>query len=417
LQYAAQVSANFRRLARLLAVPLIVLTSSGLVGAQQAVDKMDAGIFPQQVKLTASDGAKYDVFGDGIAIRGNVAMVGAPAGSGAFPGAVYVYERQAGLWLETQKLEPSDGIDGDRFGQAIAIHGDLAIVGAIHVLNTGPGAAYVYRYDGSAWSEEQKLLAADAAPADRFGTTVSITPEMAIIGASFHDHMGGNSGSVFVFEIDQGTWIETQEVMAPDGAPDDHFGNSICRKNDVLLIGASGDDNHTGAAYYFEFDGSQWQFKQKLTAPDGVVGDGFGVNVTMAEGMALIGASQVLSGGTGVAYVFLKDGAQWQFGQKLVSSDAAYGDKFGLMISMQKKIAVIGAPMKDGLGTDSGAAYLFEFNGSSWVETRQLLATDGSASQYFGSTVAVSRNRAIIGAPLGDGNEVWTGAAYLFTRL
>lgn len=403
-----------RRLAPLATALTIALTACGPLIAQQAYPCITEEEFPGEVKLIASDGQSYDVFGDGVAVGNGVAMVGAPSGTGSDPGAVYVYERRSGHWPEVQILEPSDGIPGDRFGQSIAITGDLAIIGAIHALNTGPGAAYVFRKTASGWIEEQKLTASDAASADSFGRTVAIAPDMALVGASFHDHNGSNSGAVFIYHYIQGSWIETQEILAPDGAVDDHFGGFLSRSDDRLVVGASGDDNYMGSVYVFEYDGRFWTFTQKLTAPDGVSGDGFGVSVAMSGDKVLVGASQTLSGGTGVAYAFEWNGIAWTWKQKLTSSDAVTGDKFGVCLAMRDDVAVIGAPFDDDSGNGSGAAYFFLFDGAVWHEREKLLASDGAAGHYFGTPLSLSGRAALIGAPLGNGKEPSSGAAYIF---
>jgi len=400
------------------AVFVIVLITFG-VADQAGAHLLEAGGQRPgmvQIKLEASDGEVNDVFGDGAAIQGNVAMVGAPSGDMTKPGSVYVFGRQEGQLVEKQKLDPSDGIPGDRFGQSIAIRGDLAVIGSMFATYDNRGAAYIFREDGTEWVEEQKLTASDAAPADNLGRTVTFGEDMAIAGAPFHDHSDENSGSVYVYRFSGGEWIEVQEILAPDGAADDHFGSSLAWGERGLFIGASGDDNYTGSAYFYRFNGMEWVYTQKLIAPDGVAGDGFGVSVTVDDDMALIGSTQVLSSGTGNVNVFQWNGEQWIWRQKLISSDAELGDKFGLALDAQDGIAVIGAPFEGENGSWAGAVYVFRFNGLEWIERLKILAADGSTLDNFGTTVGVSGRVALVGAPLAEGAASFSGVAFIVTR-
>jgi hypothetical protein len=200
----------------------------------------------EQDKLLASDGATTDVFGISVSIDGDYALIGAD-GDDAAKGSAYVFKRDGTIWTEEQKLLASDGATGDRFGRSVSINGDYALIGAPGD-DTWKGSAYVFKRDGTIWTEEQKLLASDGATNDIFGISVSIDGDYALIGAYGDDTY---KGSAFVFKRDGAIWTEEQKLTASDGATGDYFGWSVSINGDYALIGADGDDTYKGSAYVF----------------------------------------------------------------------------------------------------------------------------------------------------------------------
>ena len=180
------------------------------------------------------------------------------------------------------KLTASDAAAQDRFGRSVSLSGDVAIVGAPQQFS---GAAYVYRFDGTTWSEEQKLTASDGAAGDAFGTTVSVSGPVAVVGAPLHDDAGNYSGAAYVYRFNGTTWTEEQKLIASDAAAEDFFGGSVAVDGNVVVVGAHGDDDagsRSGAVYVYRFGGMNWIEEQKLTASDGVANDAFGVSVSTA---------------------------------------------------------------------------------------------------------------------------------------
>ncbi len=182
--------------------------------------------------------------------------------------------------VEIQKLLASDGHSGSMFGLSLSASGDTAVVGS--PLKWGrehsEGAAYVYRWDGSAWAEQQKLVASDAARADHFGLSVSIRGDVILVGAYRNDDNGENSGSAYVFRYDGSRWREEQKLTASDAAERDWFGTTVSIDGDTAVVGSIWGDRRfadTGAAYVFRWNGSRWVEEQKLVASDGADGDQF----------------------------------------------------------------------------------------------------------------------------------------------
>ena len=377
-----------------------------------------------EVKLLATDGAAEDQFGDSVSISGNVALVGAEGDDdkGIDSGSVYVFRWNGSSWVEGPKLLASDGAAGDQFGQSVSISGDVALVGAPEEDNNSPGKAYVFRWNGSNWVEGPKLLASDGAAGDNFGQSVSISGDVALVGAEGDDDKGDWSGSAYVFRRDGNSWGEEQKLIAPDGAAQDGFGGSVSISGDVALVGAyNGDGNSTdsGSAYVFRWDGRSWVEEQELIASDGATDDGFGGSVTISGDVALVGASEeekdLPDAGSGMAYVFRWDGNSWGQEQKLLASDGAAGDQFGQSVSISGDLALVGAEQIEFV-LGKGKAYIFQWNGSSWVELEKLIASDGAIGDRVGYKVSISGNMALVGASGDDDKGSGSGSAYIFVR-
>ena len=193
------------------------------------------------------------------------------------------------------KLTASDGGSGDLFGRDVSIYGDIALVGAYGDDENGnsSGSAYVFRWDGSTWNEEHKLTASDGEENKFFGFDVSVYEDVALVGAWGDNDNGNFSGSAYIFRWDGTTWNEEQKLTPSDGAPSDFFGIDVSAHGDVALVGSFWDDDNdtnSGSAYVFRWDGNFWNEEQKLTASDGTRSDGFGWAVALDSNIALIGA-------------------------------------------------------------------------------------------------------------------------------
>jgi hypothetical protein len=264
------------------------------------------GSWSQEKELTFSDAALGDQIGYSVAIDGDTAIVGA-VGDDSFTGSVYFFDRDQGgtdNWGEVQKLTASDGASGDRFGESVSIDGDTALVGA-HLDDDSfddSGSAYVFVRSGT-WGGQVKLNADDPAAYDWFGVSVSVSGDTALIGAEQGDGNVANSGSAYIF-VRSGTWSKQQELMASDGVGGDKFGYSVSVDGDTALVGSVFDDPG-GSTYAFIRSGSTWTQQDKLTASDTASGDAFGVSVSIDGDTALIGANGDDSN-TGSAYVFVK---------------------------------------------------------------------------------------------------------------
>jgi hypothetical protein len=322
----------------------------------------------QQAKLTASDGAAGDYFGWSVSISGDYAVVGASFDDdkGASSGSAYIFKRDGTTWSQQAKLTASDGAAGDMFGCSVSISGDYAVVGAYYDGDKGyaSGSAYIFKRDSTTWSQQAKLTASDGAAEDFFGCSVSISGDYAVVGAYYNDDNGTDSGSAYIFKRDGTTWSQQAKLTASDGAAGDGFGWSVSISGDYAFIGANLDDDKgdaSGSAYIFKRDGTTWSQQAKLTAYDGAAGDVFGCSVSISGDYAIVGAYGDGDKGSvsGSAYIFRRDGTSWVLQQKLLASDGAAGDVFGCSVSISSDCAIVGAYSDDDKGNNSGSAYVF----------------------------------------------------------
>ena len=378
-------------------------------------------------KLRASDGAAYDGFGSSVSISGNYAVVGTPYDDddGSYSGSAYIFTPNSvdpDNWEQLAKLTASDAAADDRFGQSVSISGSYAIVGA-HGDNSYSGSAYIFTPNSvnpDNWEQLAKLTAFDGAAYDHFGQSVSISGSYAIVGA-----YADNSyfGSAYIFtpnEVDPNNWNQqVVKLTASDGDAYDEFGYSVSISGDYAVVGAPYDDpngSYSGSAYIFRRNGQNyWSQQAKLIASDGTAEDWFGQSVSISGDYAVIGARSNEGNGSysGSAYIFHFNGSNWVQQQKLTASDAAGWDDFGSSVSIDGDCAVVGAYGDD---SNRGSAYIFRRNpvSGSWIERAKLTAPDGAAGDYFGDFVSINGNYTIVGARGDDDSGSGSGAAYVF---
>ena len=343
-------------------------------------DRGGAGNWGQRLKLTASDADETDYFGSSVAISGDTAVVGAQGDKelASYAGAAYIFERDntgTDAWGERVKLTASDGALWDDFGVAVpAISADTVVVGA-NWDDSRRGAAYVFErnLDGpDNWGERVKLLASDGAPSDDFGWAVAVSGDVAVVGARWSDLPGqSKAGCAYVFERDAGgaeNWGQVRKLVASDAGASDNFGVAVSVDGDVIVVGAYGNDDVgslSGSAYVFERDqggAGNWGQVAKLGPGDQTGGQAFGFSVAIDGARMVIGAygDDEAGSSAGAAYVFEQDAnGIWRERQKLLASDAPSGDWFGEAVAVSGGTVAVGARYDDDVALNSGAAYVF----------------------------------------------------------
>jgi len=371
-------------------------------------------------ELFASDGATGDRFGDSVSIDGDYAIIGAVEDddNGDYSGSAYIFKRDGTVWTEQSKLLPSDGESMECFGGSVAIDGDYALIGVSNDDDNGygSGSAYIFKRDGTVWTEQSKLLPSDGKEDQTFGCSVSIGGDYALIGAVGDDDNGGYSGSAYIFKRDGTVWTEQSKLLPSDGDDNDLFGRYVSIGGDYALIGAPGDENNgygSGSAYIFKRNGTVWTEQSKLLFSDGES------SVSINGDYALIGYWGDDDNGirSGSAYIFKRDGNIWTQQVKLLPSDGeAYG-YFGFSVSINGDYAIIGGYGDKDNGKNAGSAYVFKRNGTTWSRHVKLLAPDGIKEDCFGWSVSIDGDNAIIGAIGADGNEPGSGSAYVYKNI
>ena len=256
-----------------------------------------------------------------------------------------------------------------------------------------------------------------------------MTGDSIIVGAN-HADLPGNSeaGSAYFYRRSGTVWTFQQKLIPVQGANGvilgDHFGDSAAISGNKIAIGASGDDNpftSAGAVYVFVESGGTYNLQQKLTIPSGANGDDFGFSVAI-EGNTLVGGALqytpiISQPAFGAAYIYEFNGASWVSQGRLTASDGAQFDRFGYSVAVSNNVVAVGAREDDtAVGGDAGSAYIFTRSGASWTQQQKLVPTDAFNGDRFGVSVALSFGNLIVGAaekqltsPSGQ------GAVYYFT--
>lgn len=368
-------------------------------------------------KLVPSDGAAGNLFGKSVAVTADLAALGAPEAEVAgktYAGASYVFTRSGTAWTEQAKLTASDAAANAEFGLAIAAAGDTVVVGAPQAdagAVSRSGAAYVFVRSGTTWTEQAKLVAADAATSDQFGRAVTISGDTVLIGAPYASP-GAKlaAGAAYIFVRSGTTWTQQTKLVAVDAASRDFFGTAVTLSGQTAVsgsIGASrGADADAGAAYVYVRSGTTWSAEAKLSvATTGFFG-GFGNALSLDADTLTIGTKD------SSAYVYVRSGTTWS--QQLEERPLAY--TFGTSTALAGNTALFGAPDKDaGAGMQPGRIHIYSRSGTTWSALAQRAAVDGTPGDLFGTAVALTAGWLVVGAPEAElGTATNAGAAYAF---
>jgi MYXO-CTERM domain-containing protein len=247
----------------------------------------DGSLWVEEQKLVAGEAAEFDQLGWSVSLAADRALVGA-YGANAARGAAHVFVRSGTTWVEEQKLVPN-AEDEANFGYSVSLFGDSALVGAPGE-DSYRGKAYVFRRSDGAWLEERALAASDGSESDQLGNSVSLAADRALVGAFWDDDF---RGAAYVFVRSGNAWSEEQKLLSADGAVADRFGNSVSLSADRALVGAVGNDVGRGAAYVFARTASSWSQEHQLVASDGGPEDLFAWSVALSGNHAIVGANYV----------------------------------------------------------------------------------------------------------------------------
>ncbi len=367
-------------------------------------------------------------FGNSVSLSDSFAIIGAPTStsSSGDKGFACIYLYSEGVWYLQSAVAASDGAADDYFGISVSISGDYAVVGADSKTvngNTKQGKAYIFHRNNTGWSQQATLTASDGAAYDYFGWNVSISGDYAVVGA-FNKTVNGNAcqGKAYIFHRSGTTWSQQATLTASDGATSDYFGIGVSVSGDYAVVGANGKtingNTCQGKAYIFHRSGTTWSQQATLTASDGAVYDYFGNSVSISGDYAVVGAYQkTVNGNTsqGKAYIFHRSGTTWSQQAALTVSDGVSIDYFGNSVSISGDYAVIGAHNNTNSGY--GKAYVFNRVDTIWNQQAKLSALDLALGDHFGYSVTISGNYTLIGAPdkevNGNSNQ---GKVYFFNR-
>lgn len=347
----------------------------------------------------------------------NGAEVAAIHAAGAAGKCTFVPQQRA-------KLTPPPATGNGWLGSSVGIDATTAVVGAPlqSAANVFSGAAYVFVRGATGWASQQRLVASDAGISDQFGTSVAVDGDTVVVGSYGNNGGGPDSGAAYVFTRSGTTWAQQAKLLAPDAAPGDGFGYAVAIEGDTIVVGAPNDDDAgsgSGSAYVFSRAGAVWSSQAKLVASDGETGDGYGSAVAVNAGTAVVGSPGDNGVGinSGSAYVVTAAGG-WTEQAKLTAAASAAEDQFGRSVDVSGDSALVGAPGADAAGAEAGAAFVFTRSGTTWSEQAALLAVDAAASDQFGVSVALGSGSAVVGSFFDSGPAgTQAGSAYVFERV
>jgi hypothetical protein len=392
--------------------------------------------------VKASNTGAGDQFGWQVALWGDTLAVsayredslatgvGGDQGNNNLPnsGAVYVFRFSGTAWVQEAFLKASNPDDSDEFGFALALWGDTLAVGAWGERSAATGvngdqldnsardagAVYVFRRSGATWAQEAYIKASNTGERDEFGASLALWDDTLVVGAPEEDSsaqgVGGNqsdenaadSGAVYVFRRDGTTWAQEAYIKASNTEEFDEFGVSVALYDDLLAVGAYLEDS-------------------AATGVGGNQGDRSALD-------------------SGAVYVFRRTGSVWGQEAYVKASNTGENDYFGLRVALWDDMLVVGAPMEDSSATgvdgdqldnasgDSGAVYVFRYDGSAWAQEAYLKASNTDPNDQLGASIACAGDVVLAGAPLEDSraegqggspdddSATDSGAAYLFQR-
>jgi len=325
------------------------------------------------VRLVADDAAEFDAFGTAVALGADTALIGAPGDDdgGELAGAAYVFTHSNGTWSQSCKLTADDAAAEDAFGSSVALDGDVAVIGAPGRDGSGydMGAVYVFEHSGDAWTQQTMLLAWDGLDLDNFGFAVAIDGDVAVVGAPYHDEEYAARGAAYVFERIDGAWTPAARLTADDGADYDRFGWNVALRGDTIVVGAfrdSGIPTALSAAYVFDRHDGVWTRTTKL----GTWTYTYGIPLAIDGDTIIVGRDfGNLPQNAGAARLFRRIEGVWQRQSELTAWDASASAMFGTAVAIEAATVVCGATYDYAPASGFGTVYVFDLNGAGtpWI--------------------------------------------------
>ncbi len=395
------------------------------------------GTWTPDPRIDRGDGAAGEFFGFVEAVDGPRLAIGSflddTAAGGDDAGSVTLFDRTDAGWVRVAAVTAPDAQPEDWFGRAVAIDGDLLLVGAPRdIFGAGPderGSAYVFRRSATgAWNFAAKLTAPDAQNDDAFGFAVALSGDRLVVAAPGRDDGGTDRGGAYGWTARDDGSFRFDGKLAPTSVPDSGLaGIALALEDGRVALGAPGarvgTNSSQGMVVLFRFDGSQWLETGVVVAADGATGDGFGGAVALEPGAArlAVGASGVSLDednlGRGAAYVFRIDAAPVQEArlQAVVPQNLA---RLGSALAIRDGRLLVGASSEDiGTLTDVGRVHRFERIAGTWQPAGTLDPVDATPFTYFGRGLATDFGVAVIGGPLRASASPAEGSAWIYADV
>jgi hypothetical protein len=399
-----------------------LITTILLAAAAPARAQSSMQIF-QHAYLLPSDINPYQQFGISVDIDGDTLIVGSGTDEdgGLDSGSAYVFVRNGLGWVEEQKLLSTPNEAYYHTGTAVAVEGDVAVVGAPNLFGNGPGgAAFVFERVGGVWTQTA-MLTPIAPPSSfaYFGTALDVSGGRIFVGAPETGWPGTfyeDQGSVYVYGRSGGAWVLETRVRAGDGQHYDAFGATLSVSGDTLLVGApvanvaGSGVNRPGAAYVFvDVPGQGWTQEAKLGALAPVANENFALSVALDGDLAAIGSPEHVTSGfyrAGCVEVKRRSAGTWTHEAQLFSQEPTQDQAFGRRVAVSGPRILAGAPgcyagnhvFSSCFAAQHGYALVFEHRAGRWTEMVRCEASNGTTEDQFGSAAAIRGDLVAVGA-------------------
>jgi hypothetical protein len=353
--------------------------------------------YSDSFKITVNAPSNYNYFGQSSDISGDKIIIGDEYGN-AQNGVAYIFRKDGDSWVQEAKLEASDKALDDKFGSAVAIDGNIAVVGAEgeDTGGSGAGAAYIYRFNGTSWIQEAKILASDKRKYAKFGDVIDISGSTIVVGSKENGTVGIDAGSAYVFKHNGSSWYQETILLSNDISRDDNFGSSVSIEGNRIVVGNGG--GFSKSAYVFKHNGTSWNQEAEIK--------GEGIAVAISGNLIISGANN--EDNTGAAYIYRFNGTSWIEEQRIKHSNPKTYDNFGRTVAVNGDTIVIGSGGDAGGVSDAGSAYIFKYENSSWVEKVQLYSDTPKSYGGYADSLNVTSDGSIV---LGASREVTAGAS------
>lgn len=399
------------------------------------------GTWYLETRQTVNNGSMNTVLGTSLMFaRSGSRLVATATGDGLGyinRSAVFVFDRRRTSWFQTGRITSFDRNPGEIIYNAVTLSKDgtrLAIAAKYDaVRGNNAGAIYTFTDNNGTWIQESKITADDGGRnGELFGTSIAISGGANIIVAGSPNDIdaGANAGAVYLNDrsIARTSYLR-DKILPVTGFTNGEFGASVSSNGigDKVLVGSPGANEvgaKSGAAYIFSKTATGFTQEIKFVPKDAAAGHLFGTSVSFSANgeTAVVSAPNAVNGtaNTGAAYVFYKNGKVWEQKAKLVSADGLANDSFGMSVAISKDGTriVVGAPGDSDNGLNAGTAFVFNFNGTEWVQEAKLLPTAFGANNQFGHSVSIDSSgmTVAVSSVYGNGGAIGTGAAYIYRR-
>jgi hypothetical protein len=353
------------------------------------------------IKLEGSDTVGGNYFGNSVAISGTTAVVGAPWQDNGV-GRAYVFTKTAAGWKQTAEFGKSIPTNGVKylFGWSVAISGNTIVVGADPGFGT---QTYVFTKTATSWKQAAILEGPDIAPeeGDVAGSSLAISGSTLVVGDLWH-------AQAYVFTDTAGGWSKPIKLKGLDTTAESDFGYTVAISGSTIIIGAGEQALSTGRAYVFTKTAASWRQTAELKEPVATIDDEFGTSVAISGNTAVVGTPGYTQDGAGRGYIFTDTTAGWKLTADIDGTDTAAGDQFGSSLAISGSTIVVGAR---GASSSAGAVYVFTKTAAGWKQTTEQQDPVANGPAHFGLSVAISGSTVAAGAPWYNREA---GLAYLF---